>query len=216
MLIRKYISDKQILDIFDKFIDLSGGEVGLPLGLQQSQLISNLYLSDMDHIIVNEMGFAYYGRHMDDFYIMSYSKPKLENLLCFINDYVQSIGLTLNPKTVITYRAVEYLGFKVFISDSGKVIMRLLNSKKKTKRHQLKKQVKSLEQGFITPSELALSYQGWRQYARKGNTHNMIKSMDNYLNSLLSPIGYHMRVKFSGMKNKRKKWRVVIERNNNE
>lgn len=217
-LVRRYISDATIIDIFDKFIDITGTEIGLPLGLQQSQLIANLYLSDMDHIIIEDLGFSYYGRHMDDFYIMAPDRKTLEGLLEWIDSYVKQIGLTLNPKTTITYRAVEYLGFKVFISDSGKVIMRLLNSKKKTKRRHLRKQVSELAEGRITPEYLALSYQGWRQYAGKGDTHNMIKAMDDYLNSLLEPVGYHMRMRFSGLdkKRNRKKWRVEIERRSNE
>lgn len=213
-LIRKYIDDETILTIMDKFIDLSKTDVGLPLGLQQSQLIANLYLSEMDHVIVEDKGFIYYGRHMDDFYVMSDSREELETLLDWIDSYVQSIGLTLNPKTIITYRAVEYLGFKVFVSDSGKVIMRLLNSKKKTKRHQLRKQVSQLANGEITPEQLAMSYQGWRQHARKGNTHNMIVAMDKYLNDLLEPIGYRMSNQFRGWDKKkhRKKWQIVIRR----
>lgn len=215
-LVERYIEDEAILNIFYKFININKADVGLPLGLQQSQLIANLYLSDIDHIIIEDKGFKFYGRHMDDFYIMSNDRKELENLLLWIDNYVQGIGLKLNPKTKITYREVEYLGFKVFISNSGKVIMRLLNSKKKTKRHQLRKQVNELKDGKVTPEKLAMSYQGWRQYAQKGNTHHMIKSMDNYLNSLLNPIGYKMCMEFRGWSNNRKKWRVVIERINNE
>lgn len=215
-LIRRYITDESILNILNQFIDLNGTEIGLPLGLQQSQLIANLYLNDLDHIIVEEKGIWYYGRHMDDFYIFSDSKEYLEELWKWIDGYVQSIGLELNPKTGITYRAAEYLGFKIFISDSGKVISRLQNSKKKTKRHQLRRQVRELSEGKITPEQLAASYQGWRQHASKGNTHNMILAMDDYLNGLLAPLGLHMRMQYSGRKKLktgqwRKKWRVVIE-----
>jgi len=215
-LIRRYITDATIINILDKFIDLNKTDVGLPLGLQQSQLISNLYLSDMDHILTEDMGNNYYGRHMDDFYIFSNSKEHLEDLWKWIDGYVQSIGLELNPKTGITYRSTEYLGYKIFISDSGKVISRLQNNKKKTKRHQLRKLVKELSEGKITAERLAASYQGWRQYASKGNTHNMILSMDNYLNGQLSPLGLHMRMMYTGRKRLqsgqwRKKWRVVIE-----
>ena len=213
-LIQRYLDDETILEILYKFMDITQTDRGLPLGLQQSQLIANLYLSDMDHIIIEEKGFVYYGRHMDDFYIMSDSRAELEELLEWIDGYVKSIGLNLNPKTTITYRAVEYLGFKTFISDSGKVIMRLLSSKKKTKRRQLRKMVGQLAEGRITPEKLALSYQGWRQYAQKGDTHNMIIAMDQYLNNLLEPIGYQMYMEFRGWTpgKKRKKWRVVIRR----
>ena len=214
-LVRRYISDETELAVLDKFIDLTKTDVGLPLGLQQSQLIANLYLSDMDHMIIGQR-FPFYGRHMDDFYIMSDERKKLEDLLEWIDSYVESIGLKLNPKTVITYRAAEYLGFKVFITDSGKVIMRLLNSKKKTKRRQLRKQVRALKEGKITPEKLAESYHGWRQFAQKGDTHNMIKAMDEYFNNLLEPLGYHMRMEFRGWTKNRKKWRTVIERICNE
>ena len=61
--------------------------------------------------------------------------------------------------------------------------------------------------------KIAVSYQGWRQHAWKGNTRNMILKMDEYLNGLLEPLGYRMRMQYRGWdkKKKRKKWRVVIE-----
>lgn len=50
----------------------------------------------------------------------------------------------------------------------------------------------------------------------KGNTHNMVLAMDDYLNGLLAPLDMHMRMQYSGRKKLktgqwRKKWRVVIE-----
>lgn len=41
-----------------------------PIGNQSSQLLAVLCLSPLDHFIKEKLGIKYYGRYMDDFYLM--------------------------------------------------------------------------------------------------------------------------------------------------
>jgi hypothetical protein len=75
--------------------------VGLPIGNLTSQLFSNVYLNRFDHWVVKELGCPYYGRYVDDFYIVHRSVAYLKELLPKIKEFLKSeLGLTLHPNKV--------------------------------------------------------------------------------------------------------------------
>ena len=47
---------------------------GLPIGNLTSQLFSNIYLDKLDHFVTDGLGFQYYGRYVDDFYLVDKDK----------------------------------------------------------------------------------------------------------------------------------------------
>ncbi len=206
-LIDRYIKDEAISAIMKKFVALTGR--GLPLGLQQSQLLANLYLSDLDHKIKERLGFTFYGRHMDDFYILAETEAELRKALDWIREYVASIGLELNPKTAILYKSFDYLGYCFTLGDTGKVIVRLSKTKVQAKRRHLRRMARQLETGQITAEKFAASYFGWRQHAMKAkNARTQVLNIDQYTNSLLNTIGYALTV---AKVNKGKvHWRVIV------
>lgn len=186
-------TDETAREIMYKFIDMT--DVGLPLGMQQSRLLANLYLSEMDHKIKERLGAEFYGRYMDDFYILSDDRGYLEDCLEWIREYVGSIGLELNPKTGIHNGKIDFLGFAYRLTDTGKVVKRLLKSKRKTERNLLRKKVGQLAAGEITADALAKSYESWRAHVLQGDTHAFIKATDEWLNGLLAPHGWRLIVK---------------------
>lgn len=211
-LIDRYIDDADVRRIMKNFIKLT--PEGLSLGIVQNQQLANLYLSEFDHIMKERFHCKYYGRHMDDWRIYSDSREELENILKWTEEYLGSIGLTLNPKTAITYRQFDFLGFSFIMTDTGKVIMRLQNSKRKAELKRLHKQVKQLLAGEITPEHLSQSYMGWREHASHGNTRNMILKMDERLSAMLMDNGYTMKVIHSRNRKGKKKTEVRIFANN--
>ncbi|MBQ8578621.1 MAG: reverse transcriptase [Clostridia bacterium] len=190
MLLDRYVEDEEVKNIMRKFIGMT--DIGLPLGLQQSQLLANLYLSEMDHRIKEVLRAEFYGRYMDDFYIMHHDPDYLRSCLAYIDGYVQSIGLTLNPKTEIHRGNMDYLGFNYHLTDTGKVIQRLVKSKRNTKRRQLKKMLRDLAENKITAEEFAASYLGWRAHALQGDCYALVAAWDDWLRGELKKIGYHM------------------------
>lgn len=84
---------------------------GIPIGDLISQLVANFLLNDMDHWLHNAS--HYYGRYVDDFYIVSCSKDKLIAVIPKIRDYLTSIGLTLHPDKMYFQhysKGVKYIG----------------------------------------------------------------------------------------------------------
>lgn len=90
---------------------------GLPIGNLTSQLFSNVYLSDFDNYVKRELKVKYYGRYVDDFYLITNNRQQLIDLKASIARYLQTqLGLKLHPKKVYLQEVshgVSYLG--VFI-----------------------------------------------------------------------------------------------------
>lgn len=71
---------------------------GLPIGNLTSQLLALLYLDPMDHLVVEDWLFPYYGRYVDDTVVTDESKERLLSLRVKIDEWLKAQGLTLHPK----------------------------------------------------------------------------------------------------------------------
>lgn len=94
-----FISNPDTYWLCEKFIDSTSGN-GLPLGNQVSQVFALLYLSGFDHFITGELGVKYYGRYMDDFYLIVESKQYAKYCLCAIEDFVNTLNYEMSQKEV--------------------------------------------------------------------------------------------------------------------
>lgn len=212
-LIDRYIADADAREIVYKFLNLT--EVGLPLGLEQNQLLANLYLSELDHMVKSKWHGEFYGRYMDDFFIISNDPAYLTWLWGEIDCYVQSIGLTLNPKTAIFYRRFDFLGFTYLLTDAGKVVKRIAKTKRKTARNRCRLLANQIADGEITMDKAEVCYRAWRQHANEGDCRNLILAMDEKFRRELQKHGYDMKIVPYHKNNKRKE-RVKIFVKNTE
>ena len=87
---------------------------GLPIGNLTSQLFSNIYLDRLDHFITEKLGFRFYGRYVDDFYLVDADKEHLLNAIGKIRTFLrEELCLTLHPRKVYLQpvcRGVKFLG----------------------------------------------------------------------------------------------------------
>ena len=167
-------------------IDSTEGNVGIPIGNQSSQIFALLYLSPLDHFIKEKLGVKFYGRYMDDFYLIHEDREYLRHCWKEIEEHVNKIGLALNEKTNIypLKNGIDFLGFHTYISETGAVIRKVRRKSKNNVRRKLKKMRGLLEAGRITPETVEQSYKSWRGHASKGNCHHFIRNMDQYYNQL--------------------------------
>ncbi|MCL2094870.1 RNA-directed DNA polymerase [Candidatus Saccharibacteria bacterium] len=89
---------------------------GIVIGNLTSQLLSNIYMDVVDRFIVFDLGCKYYGRYVDDFWMMG-EKDELLAHVDKIRDYVASLGLKLHPKKVHLQpaeRGVSFLGAVIY------------------------------------------------------------------------------------------------------
>lgn len=76
---------------------MSAVDDGLVLGAEDSQWHANMYLTELDHLILNQCKPENYFRYCDDLVLIDTSKEKLQQSLITIEDYLPSVKLQLKP-----------------------------------------------------------------------------------------------------------------------
>lgn len=91
---------------------------GIAIGNLTSQLLSNMYLDQLDRFVTLELGFKHYGRYVDDFYIVSSSKEELVKATIGIERYLErNLLLALHPHKrhlQECHKGVAFLGAVVY------------------------------------------------------------------------------------------------------
>ena len=54
--------------------------IGLPIGNLTSHIFANIYLNELDHFVKDRLRLRWYGRYMDDFYILHADKKFLREM----------------------------------------------------------------------------------------------------------------------------------------
>lgn len=92
---------------------------GIVIGNLTSQLLSNIYLDQLDRYIIYDLGYKHYGRYVDDFYFLVEKEnlEKAKNDIKAIERYLTRLGLTLHPKKRYIQpvsRGVPFVGAVVY------------------------------------------------------------------------------------------------------
>lgn len=184
--VRYFVKDDDVYWLCEKFIDSTDG-VGLPLGNQVSQVFALLYLSGLDHFITGELGVKYYGRYMDDFYLIVESKEYAKWCLDGIREFVHSTGLKLNGKTqIIPFKnGIKFCGFHTYVTSGGNVIRKLKNENKRAAKKKFKKMTYLVNKGKLSREKFDESYNAWKNHISHGNCMKLGYEMDKYVRGLL-------------------------------
>lgn len=178
--------DEDVCWLCNLFIDSTKGK-GIPLGNQINQGLALLYLDGMDKLIKRDLNIEYYGRYMDDFYLIHPSKEYLKHCLEVITEYLKTLGLALNSKTQIFpfKNGVNYLGFHTYITKQGKVIRKLKNENKRNAQRKYAKMAKLVVLGKLSIEKFYASYNAWKNHISHGNCYNLSKAMDKKIFEIL-------------------------------
>ena len=178
--------DPDVCWLCNLFIDSTEGK-GIPLGNQINQGFALLYLDGMDKLIQWELGIEYYGRYMDDFYLIHPSKEYLKYCLEVITAYLETLDLSLNGKTQIFpfKNGVSYLGFHTYIAPGGKPIRKLKNQNKRNAQRKFLLMAKSVTAGKLPVEKFQASYDAWKNHISHGNCYKLGRSMDDKVNEIL-------------------------------
>lgn len=195
----KYIrTNPKVFKANQKYYEYS--EVSLGLGSQTSQLFALLTLNEVDHFIKEKLHIKYYGRYMDDLYLLHNDSKYLTYCLKCIEEKLKEIGLSLNKdKTTIVRihpfstgekrkNPFKYLKWNFYLTASNKLIMIPFKAKISHQRRKLKKMAALWKDGRITDEDIQTSYRGWREHISKGNTFYIVQEMDNYFSHLFKGV----------------------------
>lgn len=116
--------------------------VGIPLGNLSSQWYALIYLDDLDRFIKEKLQIKGYIRYMDDFILIHKDKNYLRYCLKEIDSFCKErLKVELNAKTQIgkVKNGIDFLGFRLILTETGKVIKKLRGSSKRRIKRHLKK-----------------------------------------------------------------------------
>lgn len=146
---------------------------GLPIGNLTSQLFSNVYLNALDQFVKRTLGEKYYGRYVDDFFIIGKDKQHLALLIPKLSSFLEEeLGLTLHPDKVFlqqAYRGTAFLG--IFVKPHRRYLLRKMRSRISVRMDMMNRCLSGREvdrDGLLYISCVANSYMG---YMRHMNCH---------------------------------------------
>ncbi len=179
-------SDSDICWLCHLFIDSTNGK-GLPLGNQINQGLALLYLDGLDKLIVRELGIEFYGRYMDDFYLLHPSKEYLKNCLEIITEYLKTLDLTLNGKTQIApiKNGLDYLGFHTYLTSDGKIVRKVRNENKRNAQRKYRRMALLVSKGKRSEEVLKTSFQSYQNHLSQGDCESLARSMKSMIEKLL-------------------------------
>lgn len=103
----------------NKSLFTCGEEYGLPIGNLTSQMFANFYLSEFDHWVKSQ--FQYYGRYVDDFYIVDTNKARLLDVIPHIRDKLKMVNVTLHPRKLYLQHYSKGVSFTGAVSKMNRL-----------------------------------------------------------------------------------------------
>jgi len=187
-LIKSEIKDRRIIELTEGFIRVFGDGKALGLGSQVSQVAAIFYPNILDHFIKEKLRVRYYGRYMDDLYLIHRDKNFLKNCLAEIEKVCQTLKITINMKKThivkLSY-GVMFLKGKYPLTETGRVI-RIPNRDAAIRiKRKLKKFKLLLEAGKMSFNDIRAAYQSWRgAYKKRFMAYKKVSKIDAYYDSL--------------------------------
>ena len=134
------------------------------IGDQLSQIIGIYYPYRIDSYVKYVRSQKFYGRYMDDWYIMSPSKEELIDLLENIEVIAKELGIHINFKKTRIVKisdTYKYLQVKYSLTSSGKIIKRINPTRITAMRRKLKKLAVKVKNGTILYENVENMFRGW-------------------------------------------------------
>lgn len=178
--LKRIIKDSDVRELIFYYIDSyetygSPGK-GLPLGNQSSQSFAIYYLDPLDRLVKENMRVKHYIRYMDDCILIHPDKAFLEDCLKQMQALIEDkLKLKLNSKTrvYLLKNGVEFLGWKFYLTDTGKVIRKMKKQSRVRFRRRLKKLKKDYETGAIQLEDVKASLASYKGHLMHGHTYKM-------------------------------------------
>lgn len=146
-----------------------------------------LFLDEFDHFVKERLHIRWYGRYMDDFFLIHPDKDYLQFCLKEIRVFMASLGLELNEKTQIfpIRNGIDFLGFHTYLTEEGKVIRKLRHSSIKRMRSKLRRWEQDYPAGLVTREKILQSWQAWDAHAAHGNTWSLRQQVRDRVQNIL-------------------------------
>lgn len=134
------------------------------IGDQLSQVIGIYYPYRIDNYVKYVRSQKFYGRYMDDWYIMNPSKEELLDLLEHIRVIAAELGIHINEKKTRIVKmssTYKFLQVKYTLTKDGKIIKCINPERVTTMRRKLKKLAVKAANGEVLYENVENMFRGW-------------------------------------------------------
>jgi hypothetical protein len=134
------------------------------IGDQLSQIIGIYYPNPIDTYVKYVRSQKFYGRYMDDWYIMNPNRQELEELLGNIKNIAAKIGIHINSKKTRIVKissTYKFLQVRYSLTKSGKIIKRINPNRITSLRRKMKKLSLKVNSGEIAYENVENMFKGW-------------------------------------------------------
>lgn len=152
------------------------------IGDQVAQVAGIFYPHRLDSYVKIVEGEKYYGRYMDDFYVISKDKERLKRLSIKIQNQAKNNGIILNQKKTAICKLSQpwrYLQIQYALTESGRIIKKIHPKRLTSMRKKLKKLA-----GKLNALEFNNYYNSWL----KNHYKNMSKKQRENMNILFDKL----------------------------
>lgn len=136
----------------------------LSVGDQTSQIIAITFPTPIDNLVKIVLGKHYYGRYMDDLYVIAQTVEELLYVKTFIGQMAKYLMIIINPRKTKIYKLSQtftFLQYKYYLTENGHVVVRI-NPKTITRiRKKLKKLKKLLDENNVKKNKIEEMFRSW-------------------------------------------------------
>ena len=179
-ILKRVITNQQLLDLLHTIIFSDEARVGIPIGNYTSQYFANIYLNELDQYCKHNLGVKYYVRYMDDFILLAPNKRKARRWYRAIQRYAEGyLHLKLNPKSCFypSSHGLDFVGYKIMNN--------CLRLRQRSKR-KLNNIIWNYQHDYTTEADFVTSIAAWLGHAGHANAKTYIrKRLWSYRNMLL-------------------------------
>lgn len=182
---KKYFVDERLWALYNQLIGAFKGGEGLGLGSQCTQISAVMFPNLIDHHFKDKLGVKGYGRYMDDGYIIAKDLSDVKFYKEELFKLCDELGIVINSKKIKICKlnkGFTWLKKRIFLTDTGKVIMKLYKKSIAQERRKLKKLVRK---SYLTYEDIYICYRSWKGNALKYNNYHTVRNMDKLFNDLL-------------------------------
>ncbi len=148
--------------------ELRTGEKFMPkslnIGNQISQSIGIFYPTAIDNYVTIVKGFKRYHRYMDDIAIIHKDRDYIRQTILEMKDEAEKLGLFINEKKTRIVRMSDtfvFLQRKYFVTDTGKVVIRITPKAVTRERRRIKAYKRILDKGTVEYPAIEQAVRSW-------------------------------------------------------
>ena len=178
--LKRMVKDPDVQSLLDQVIDSYETKEqpgrGLPLGNQSSQCFAIYYLDPLDRLIKEKLRVKHYIRYMEDFLLVQHDKEFLYHCLYQIRELVENtLNLKLNAKTQVfpLKNGIEFLGWRFYLTDAGKVVRKMKPQSKLRFKRRLKKLQRDYADGSIELEDVKACLASYKGHLMHGHTYRL-------------------------------------------